>query len=265
METYTYIYSKEIMQSFYAEAFDGDYALRPYEAWFICASARNKELTDKERIAAGIGGAEIYKSELVKKHGFEYYYSHVCRFECNINGYASKRTNIPYPPKTTALYATVNPISVKKAFMLRLKQEQELIETMMNSADPNDPGILNMLHKFLGVSNAISTKAISRKNWLDYDIDLTEPLTLDDISSLTQEAIKNINPKENRKYIIVKTKGGFHLLVSTKDLTFNPNVFYNALCSTFTKYSKEIEKTNSDSIPLPGTIQRGYEVTFKVI
>lgn len=261
MKTYNYIYDKDQMLAFHQAIFGGEYALTPHEMIFMAASARSKELTQQERKEIGISNAEMYHNEYVEGADFADLYRKACRFETNTDGYISMVGRVPFPAKTLTLYVTVNPVSIKKAFLLRKAEVEEALDQFIQVTDPdNNESVRHIMLRCLKRSNRVATKAISRKNWFDLDIDYESNYN-SDIRSAILSAVSD-QPWANRvpKTVIVWTKGGCHVLFESKHLSFHPQLIVDRIKSSLGEVIKETA-FSSGGCPLPGTLQRGYKVT----
>lgn len=271
---YEFVYNPLILEDFFLETMDGNYRLKDGEMWFIAASARNKELSEKERRDLGIGGAEMYHAEVVHHPSSDAYLQRVSRFETNVAGYVAHTSRKPFPAKCLTLYATINPISLKKAFMCRLKEMNDVFELLVTSGNTPEAEqhIRNLMTRCIKLSNKLATKAIAHKNWLDIDLDFTPSFFSMYVNQYTREDQILYRAKQSidefgltgRRYVIIHTKGGCHILVPTKDLGKNPKELLRPLQTHFGEFAKEITFSEG-GIPLPGTLQRGYQVTYDVI
>jgi hypothetical protein len=273
---YNFIDDKEVMRTFYDVVFDNEYSLNDGEFLFIAASARNKELSEGERKDLGISNNEMYHTECCYTQGFDAFYSRVCRFEANIMGFLSGHGK-PFPYKTLALYVAINPISIKKAFLYRMKQVTDTVEIITNSKDlSNNVSVTNNMLRCLKMPNAVATKAVSKKHWLDIDIDFIASYKPElehynrsysaNIRFRLRSAMEMLVLPKDFKIAVVYTKGGIHLLFPTKVFSkdLNPSTILPALQARFGEISKEIEVT-SGGCPIPGCYQRGRMVKFETV
>ncbi len=115
----------------------------------------------------------------------------IIRLECPVGGY--KRDGVDVPQEALALYISLNPrnlVKANKALMI------ELTKCIVDGKLKMNP---------LSLARTAVHNATDRKNFVDFDYDFIEP-------GQHLPAIKGILPEN--AYRILKTRGGFHLLVS---------------------------------------------------
>ena len=125
--------------------------------------------------------------------------------------------------------------------------------------------------------NAVATKCVSKKHWLDIDIDFVASYKTEldyygrsyqaNIQYRLREVLSGLGtPILPSKIVIVYTKGGIHLLFPTKifDKNINPTRILTLLQNKFGEVTKEIEVT-SGGCPIPGCFQRGHLVKYEEV
>jgi len=176
------------------------------ETFFISLSARNKYLTDEERNHYGLGRTEMFGRTIVKsKENFEFAMK---KLEANLK-YKTTKNGLAIPEKALVVYININPSSMIGAYRL-FSQEMDkfFYDTYRASINNNDPtvnhdGFINMERKLM---NAIQ-KSRSRKVYIDIDMDKVG------INTVNWFAMYLDN--EGIKYHIIKTQGGYHVLIKT--------------------------------------------------
>lgn len=119
----------------------------------------------------------------------------IIRLECPIGGY--KRDGDDVPQEALALYISLNPRNLVKANKTLLMELAKCIVDGKMSMNP------------LSLARTAVHNATDRKCFVDFDYDFIEP-------GQHLPAIKAILPEN--AFRILKTRGGFHLLVSLADV-----------------------------------------------
>jgi hypothetical protein len=266
METYKFIYSEFILKAFYDEVF-GTCPLRSDDEYrLVAASSRNKELTKEEREYYGISDKEMYHTEPIFYDNWKEFYSKICKFECNVNGFMTKLKQVPLPQKSLTLYMNLNPISIKKSFLYKYDQMGKVIKTCINSRkEVADANAIPQMRKCLKLQNAVAMECLARRDWIDYDIDFEDAINAPYVAkeNYIKPALKSVLSKG--RYVIVRSKGGLHLLIPTSmfDSKTNPTTIEKALKEALAGIGcKEIKEVRG-GVPLPGCLQREFPVTFE--
>jgi len=243
--------------------FFDNYLVKPLDGESLMAvhSARAKKLTEKERKNTGLNRAEMFHTEISKKrrdkeYTWKDFLSFISKFETNKYAYLSEK-NEPYPDKSLVLYLCINPsseaASVRDTFERISSFNSELIQAAINGSKK---GIENSVWKLSSITSHIKSchaQNISRKVWVDFDVDAT-------INEKAIDIIKNISNKffSMSNYFIIKTNGGVHIEVKREAIKFNPNNFIAALKEGLIDYDiSEIIRNVNNMIPIPGTFQYG--------
>lgn len=154
---------------------------------------------------------------------------HILRLECSIGGY--KRNGINIPQEALAVYIALNPRNIVKANKELLIQ---LATAFANGQSDFNP---------LSLARTAIHHATDRKAFVDFDYDNIEPKEhLPDI--------KNVLP--DNAFKILKTRGGFHLLV----------LLNNAPKTHWFKTLAALKgcdvKGSNTLVPVPGCTQGGF-------
>ena len=234
--------------------------LKSDESYFVSMSARNKYLTEEERRHYDLGRTEMFARELIKQSKranveIEDSYLRVLKsMQVSEGGYTS-RSGITLPNKCLVVYANINPSSGIKALkMFYQEMNDALFDLRTNSEAPYtfnnlDTRLMNCYQKSKGTRTLI-------------DIDFDIPFQGFDI---LEKFIKVINEKDIAHYV-VKTKSGYHVLLKKEDIKFNYNILikeaHEEAQKRFGAEHVEVMVNKNEMIPIPGTIQAGYEVHF---
>jgi len=154
---------------------------------------------------------------------------HILRLECSFGGY--KRDGIDVPQEALALYIALNPRNIVKA------NKELLVELAKCFADGKAD------FNPLSIARTAVHHATNRKVFVDFDYDNIEPI-------LHLPKIKELLP--DNAFKILKTRGGFHLLV----------LLANTPKSNWFKALAALEgcdvKGSNTLIPVPGCTQGDF-------
>ena len=157
--------------------------------------------------------------------------------ECALGSYTSK--DQPIPQEALALYITPNPRSMQLATKKALIRFAELITKDYNGYNPHQE-VLSELQK-----------AVARKIYFDLDFDEV------DLVKTLKEVYQHINRDAVH---IVKTRGGFHLLVELAKID-------KGLAKSWHQGLSSIEGCDvrgDNLLPVPGCVQGGFVPHFYV-
>jgi hypothetical protein len=160
--------------------------LQKNETYYVCLFARNKYAPELKGDKAQLKRFTSDKAHLFDK---------IKQLECEVGSYKVKDTIVPQ--EALALYITPNPRDLEKASKNALIRFAELITRPYNGYNPHQEVMTEI------------QKAASRKVYFDLDFD---NVALD-------ETLEKLEPMINMNCVkIVKTRGGFHLLVELAKL-----------------------------------------------
>jgi len=227
------------------------------EVFFMSLSARNKYLTEEERLEIKLPGQEMFERKIVRSP--ERLLSSVHRYESEDGSYLTKYGNI-IPQKCMVVYANINPTNVIKAFSeIQQTMNNYFVELTSHGINSNSDKIKETLERMTNMDrvflNAYQTN-VGTRNWIDVDMDSKN----DFILSFIQEKMK----ASKVKYATIETRGGYHILLDKETVKFNFNLVIEEAQKKLIDIGDNgecIVNTNN-MVPLPGTIQAGFKVRF---
>jgi len=244
MNTYKLIYDEQEVRDFFNSCMP---RLAENEVYFFSLSSRNKYLTQEERVEYDLGRTEMFAKSIVKEDSANYFIKKIRRLECDTRGFTT-RNGKEIPAKTLILYININPINTIKAYSQFV---QKSIEELTNSnAESKNYFFKNIESKlFSYLQQSIGTKSL-----IDIDFDIDKEVEI----VLLHKFLKDLD-KNDCKYYIIETKSGFHVLLDKSTLKHN---FYLTIVNLNDQVIKggEIVVNKNGMIPLPGTLQGGFEV-----
>lgn len=160
----------------------------------------------------------------------------VKKMEVPLGTYKAKGVGVP--ENTIALYIQPNPRSMRKASIRTAKMILSNIE-MERYQNPKSIAL-----------NAIQVSK-SKTVFVDFDFDINNSNYEKHITDIANEATGN-----EKSFYIVKTRGGYHVLVKP-ELTTNKTWFKDMVKDS------HIDQTGDLLLPVPGCVQGGY--TPKII
>jgi len=170
----------------------------------------------------------------------EYLFEKIKKIECEVGSYY--QNHVPINQQALAIYITVNPRSYEKAAKESLKRFAELITNPYSGYNPHQE-VLSEIQK-----------ACSRKIYMDIDFDFS-----DDDSIEFNYILGKINEYINEDcYTILKTRGGFHLLIKLDNID---NKYKKSWYQNLTSISGA-DVSGDVLIPIPGCIQGGFMPYF---
>lgn len=222
------------------------------EVYFVSMSARNKYLSAEERASFDLGRSEMMGRKLVKSNDFEHYYRTLRSYEHTWYG----RSGYELPSKCLICYANINNCSSKVALKEFYSRTNELLFNLGNdiNAEENLRGMDTIL------MNCYQRARSSRK-WIDVDIDTPDREFSTDIVLRLLDELHSKNVETH----VISTHSGYHVMLNRATLKFNYNVIIEDLQQEVLNrfsFSAEVVRNVNDMIPIPGTLQGGYEVRF---
>lgn len=256
--------------------------LAPDEADFFCIAARKKYLDESQRLATRMGDTCMMNKTILKEHDEKKFVSKLHQTDAGMDWYTALNGN-PLPRSCIVFYININHTSVHKAVK---DFKHELAEfdyefacaSMKNNAD-------NASRKLAGIHNrmlkAFQDPKNQTSNWLDVDMDIDKSrVSVQDIVDAIQN-MENINGKPALEVVpVIETQGGYHVLLSQflmrvankcvasiykgsdiRNHVITTDRVLNTLRSRFGDCGcKEITMNQNKMVPLPGTLQNGFEV-----
>lgn len=288
-EMYNMIGSEEELKWFF------DHALFPLgltESYLFVLCSRHKKLTKEEQEELGLTrkSAEFLRSECLrrpkfKSHGhddeklaslnenitYQGFLRTIAKFNVDKRAYVTE-TGVPIPDRTLAVLCYVNPSDDLKAWD-EVVDKVEGVKTGIARAalpcfhgDPADPGVFGSFQLFGNLPEMFKHAKAHCKGaryWLDYDFDVTPEFKKDKYQELRNYFAEKVGVGN---YIIIDTSGGYHILIRTFTIRWNPHDVCKDLLAMAEGYSNEkteciVNDSQIPGIPLPGTLQYGRLVT----
>lgn len=227
------------------------------EVYFLSLSARNKYLTDDERVEYDLGRTEMFSRQIAfDKAGIAIALN---KMEADLN-VRTTRNGSPIPEHCLVVYVNVHPSSTLKAYRRFSEQmnrhyEEAFLGTL-NGSEATDMWI-PFRRITTNLMNHIQ-KASSRKVLVDIDIDGDD----DKQSAILVKEVDDYLSKHECGRMIIKTQGGFHVLVPTKYLGKHVPLFQK-LQELDKQTEGEVKFNGNAMVPLPGTLQAGKLVTIE--
>ena len=156
------------------------------------------------------------------------------QLECPIGAFSYDGKAIPQ--ESLALYITPNPRDMWKAVPRSIKALATVIECSGKNSNPHQE-VMSEIHRTCG-----------QKVFIDFDID-----------SKDREIIKRAVNLVDGKCELLETRGGYHLMIKTKDAKagFSEKLWYKKLTAL-----TDVSADPNSMIALPGTWQGGFTPRF---
>ena len=225
---YKIIQDEEVLKSF----IDWLPVLQFGETYYCCLFARKKYAPEGSNLKSD-------KSQLKRFTATkDYLFSKIKQLECEIGSYMTD--GVAIPQEALALYISPNPRSMDKAAKQSLKLFAELVTKPYTGYNPHSE-VLSEIQKASGT-----------KHYMDFDFDGVE------LQPVLNKVIGDDNINSNA-LTVVKTRGGFHLLVEMNAITAK---YKNTWYKTLTSIEGCDVRGTDNLLPIPGTSQGGFVPYF---
>ena len=258
MEYNNLIYDEEVIKKFLAIMPEAT----PLETYFISLSARNKYLTEEERVEYGLGRTEMFHQQIVR-HKDEIV-KYIRRMETPSAAFTTKLGK-PIPSKTIVCYINLFCSSTVKALEeFNSLMNRNLVQLAVNSIEgKSNIDAMKAINKAPKALIDCYQRARGSSKFIDVDFDIPKSANL-----LVNIFCDNL-AKKGVKSWVVDTKSGFHVLLHRATLKHNFNLDIDETRKAASIIAKdenwgkwEVEKNENLMIALPGTIQGGHKVSF---
>lgn len=274
-----------------------------YLNYLLLIASRNKKLSEEDREKYQITSTNnICRKEIIGATGkdnvwnFDIFLERLRKLECNKLGMLTP-TGLSYPESTLVLLLQFNPTNELKVIQEALNFAQEAQSDIINATVKNKDkdlkenyqNLLKFSSKFKSL-HAEGSSGTVEKHFIALDFDIRKDLIDNEDAVADAErtiwiASSNLLGKGN--YFIIRTMGGFHVLVKRECLsTFSAklrelseedlyNNFYGAI-NPIVAYENNIKENygytfsdeeiikNQSLIPLPGCYQYGSFIPYVV-
>lgn len=233
--------------------------LEDLQVYFVSLSARNKYLSEEVRREISLGRTEMFSRSIIREYSYDKFLRTLRKFETNDGSYTTKN-NSNIPNDAIVVYWSINPSSTIKSlneFQNKVNEYQmEIMQRISKGQDYKDTAKrMNKLDRLL--MNCYQRNQ-DKKHWLDIDFDIPKERT--DLVKIFTEALK----EKEIKYIVIDTRGGYHVMVDRHTLNYNFNETIkecNRVANeTMDENWGEIIHNTNGMVPLPGCTQGGYPV-----
>lgn len=290
-EMYQMIANKEEMRWFFDHCIFKPTVLEMYTLEFVC---RHKKLTDEEKQTLGLTRkeAEFLATQTVRANKiadgekiedkpwtFDKFFRHVSRFNVSTDGFTTSKGE-RLPQKSLVVLCYVNPgdgLKVADEMIAVIdKSKTSLVKALFNGKSYES--VAQLYQTFTNLESSFKHLQANCKGttyWMDFDIDVPTWFKESYYNDLVEVFTRYVG---KRNYVIVDTGGGYHVLLRTIAVKFNPHnickevdaIYKKGVTNGNSEYVNEkgdlkYECTINDSqipgIPLPGTYQYGRPVT----
>lgn len=257
MESYNLIWSEEEIKKFFDNVLP---ELLPTEVYFVSLSARNKYLTEEERVSLELGRTEMFERKIIRKRDWNKFIRTVKKFNSMKGSYTTKNNSF-IPEKCIVVYININPSDVLKVYSdynkIMMEYFFELQNCAVNHVDLT--GVLEKISKMNEVMMTCYQRNTGVKHLLDVDFDVPKnegkKYLLMFLRDLTQNKVK---------FNVLETKSGYHVILHRSTLKYNFHGSIDKIVKIIEDEESwdnwEVVKNVNQMVPLPGTYQGGFSV-----
>lgn len=252
------------------------------ESYLVCISSRTKKLNEEEKKALGLHKTEMLRKEICRRFqntwNFDIYKQTFYKYNCDRRGFIAPTGN-PYFEKALICYTYVNPSSeckcIKDILSYITDIMGDLIESNIKKSNGGVDDNLSKFGKVFGKFKSCHANNVSRVIWRDFDTDIKWSDIQEKLPDMTETDINEfVRSKTNEFWgkgnaVIVRTAGGYHILIKKEVINQNPMNFVNFIKDSyisdniqFSEFVKEMNltQTGSQFLPTPGTIAYGERI-----
>jgi len=272
METYSFLKDEDELRWFFDHVF-----IQPDigETYLASISARSKALTEEEKKEFKLGRSEMLHTAILKRDlneniSFEKFLSFIYSFNIDKRGLLTKANKF-YPEESLVLYFYINPSSAVDVSYEMIEKillfQKELLHSYINGSKEGKDAGKYRLSKMSTYSKTLSAGNISKKNYIDLDIDCNTAFLKKNYSSIHYFILSTF---EKGSFFISETAGGWHILLKKEVVKINLLSFLNTLSAKIKalpysdgdKDFKEAIINKNNFIQVPGCICRNHLVNI---
>lgn len=224
--------------------------LEQHEVLFVSLSARNTYLTEDERRHYNLGRSEMFGRRLIRNN--DDYERILTSLVDSLPSFRTRNGQV-MPEKSLVVYANINPSSGVKA----LKQFNDITNgVVMQEVESYGKYQHNNWKKLDTLLMNCYQRAQSKKVFVDIDCDTKDIKIINEMLDVFKENLV--------KYYVIVTKSGYHVLIDKSTIKFNyTGIVQEAHRKIIDKYGEgEIIVNTNAMVPVPGTLQAGFQVRF---
>lgn len=235
------------------------------EAAFVSLAARKKYAGNDSGLDFG-HSTQMLAREVVKRPNVEEYVAKVRRFTAE--GSFLDMAGHVIPTSAMVVYVNIHLSDAVKAWN-RTKQEMTRIDeeamTHLYQGGGDLSHVSRQMRNLGGIWLTQMQNSYSGKRWLDFDVDLLDPLARCEAHGQAMDVLHGMGIAGT---VTIHTRGGFHLLVSSERNIFNKDVnpvtIRSSLEDVLKDATKEVAINRNGMVPLPGTRQGGHAVIMEI-
>lgn len=229
------------------------------EVFFVSLSCRNKYLTDDQRKEYALGRTEMFGQSIARDA--DKLFRNIRRYESHPEAYTTKNGN-NMPVSAMVVYVNIDTSSTLKAYTeFQKKMTENLTElthkSILGQSIKDTARFINKADKVL---MDCYQRGSSQKKFIDVDFDVPE------CASGVVEKFLDVMNMNKVKHYIIQTRGGFHVLLERETIKHNYNIDIaeanDDMKSIYGDIKYEIKVNENRMVPVPGTYQAGFPVTF---